>query len=259
MILIKLGGSVITDKREYRRFNKEAVSRLCREIRESGKEVVVVHGAGSFGHVLAKKHALNDGYRDPEQIPAVAQVCYDVRDLSSMVVAELNAAGIPSVSVPPGSCMVMDDRSLVMDRQEVILRFIGKGIVPVMFGDVVMDRALGFAILSGDQIMERLAEFIDFEKVIFVSDIDGLYDCDPKSNRDAALYETVTMETLECVDAGSSVDDVTGGVAEKMRWMLRMSGQGRECMLINGNVPGRLRSVLMGEETVCTRAVGGLS
>ena len=177
----------------------------------------------------------------------------------NIVDAELNAAGIPSVSVPPGSCMVMDDRSLVMDRQEVILRFIEKGIVPVMFGDVVMDRALGFAILSGDQIMERLAEFIDFEKVIFVSDIDGLYDCDPKSNRDAALYETVTMETLECVDAGSSVDDVTGGVAEKMRWMLRMSGQGRECVLINGNVPGRLRSALIGEETVCTRAVGGLS
>ncbi len=55
MMLIKLGGSVITDKSQYRRFDKDAVSRLCREIAESGKQAVVVHGAGSFGHIVAKR------------------------------------------------------------------------------------------------------------------------------------------------------------------------------------------------------------
>lgn len=258
MILIKLGGSVITDKREYRRFNEEAVARLCGEIAEAGKQAVIVHGAGSFGHVLAKRHRLNDGYIDESQIPAVAQVAYDVRELSSMVVAQLMKAGIPAVSMPPGSCMVMEDRSLDMDRQEVVSRFLDKGIVPVMFGDVLMDRKLGFAILSGDQIMERLTEFINFEKVIFVSDIDGLFDCDPKRNKDAAMYDVVTAETLESIDAESSVDDVTGGVAEKMRWMLEMSRGDRECILINGTVPGRLKAAILGEDTVCTKALGGI-
>ena len=56
MILIKFGGSVITDKSRYRTFNADVVRRLCKEIRDSGERVIVVHGAGSFGHVLAKEH-----------------------------------------------------------------------------------------------------------------------------------------------------------------------------------------------------------
>ena len=82
-MLIKLGGSVITDKSQYRRFDKDAVSRLCREIAESGKQAVVVHGAGSFGHILAKRYSIQDGYSSKEQIPAVAMVQHDVRELSS--------------------------------------------------------------------------------------------------------------------------------------------------------------------------------
>ena len=246
MILIKFGGSVITDKREYRVFRKETVARLCREIKESGQDVIVVHGAGSFGHVLAKKYSLNDGYRDSEQIPAVAQVCYDMRDLNGMIVAELNAAGIPSVSVPPGSCMVMDDRELVMDRQEVIKGFLDKGIMPVLFGDVVLDRKLGYAILSGDQVMEKLTEVLDIDRVVFVSDIDGLFDRDPKTDPDAVMYSEVTADVLSTIKSETTVDDVTGGVVGKMRYMLEMSEGGRECILINGNKEGRLLSLLCG-------------
>ena len=245
MKLIKLGGSIITDKREYRRFNADTVRRLCREIKDSGQEVIIVHGAGSFGHVLAKKYDLNAGNRNAEQIPAVAQVCYDVRDLDSMIVKELNEAGIPAVSVPPGSCFVMEDRRLIIENDEVLRRFVELGIMPVMFGDVVLDRKLGFAILSGDQ-------------VIFVSDIDGLFDDDPKKNPSAKMYRTVDKDTLESVRSEVSVDDVTGGVYEKMRAMLRMCSDKRECILVNGNAEGRLLSLLKGEETICTKATGGI-
>jgi len=258
MKLIKLGGSIITDKREYRRFNADTVRRLCREIKDSGQEVIIVHGAGSFGHVLAKKYDLNAGNRNAEQIPAVAQVCYDVRDLDSMIVKELNEAGIPAVSVPPGSCFVMEDRKLIIENDEVLRRFVELGIMPVMFGDVVLDRKLGFAILSGDQVMERLTEIFDIDQVIFVSDIDGLFDDDPKKNPSAKMYRTVDKDTLESVRSEVSVDDVTGGVYEKMRAMLRMCSDKRECILVNGNAEGRLLSLLKGEETICTKATGGI-
>lgn len=256
MKLIKLGGSIITDKREYRKFNAETVSRLCREIAESGEQAIVVHGAGSFGHILAKKHRLNDGHESEDQIPAVAQVCYDVRDLDAMIVKELNDAGIPAVSMPPGSCFVMDDRKLIIENPEVMKRFMDLGITPVMFGDVVIDRKLGFAILSGDQVMERLTDIFDIDTVVFVSDIDGLFDDDPKTNPDARMYTDVDPSILESVRSESSIDDVTGGVYEKMRAMLRMCSGERECILINGNVEGRLLSVLKGEKTICTRARG---
>ena len=258
MILIKLGGSVITDKKEYRKFNRETVSRLCSEIKDSGQEVIVVHGAGSFGHVLAKKYDLNAGFKSEEQIPAVAQVCYDVRELSLMIVKELNDAGIPSISVPPGSCFMMDDRFISFGDAEVIRSMMGIGIMPVMFGDVIQDRKLGFSICSGDQIMERLAEIFEFEKIIFVSDIDGLFNEDPKNNANAKMYSHVDKSILDSVRSESSVDDVTGGVYEKMRSMLRMTSLNRDCILVNGTVPGRLISALKGEDVICTVAKGGI-
>ena len=254
MILIKFGGSVITDKSRYRTFNADRVRRLCREIRESGEDVIVVHGAGSFGHVLAKEHNLNGGFKDPSQIPAVAQVCYDMRDLNSMIVKELNDAGLPAISVPTGSCFMMKDRELIIDDPSVLRNMFDKGIMPVMFGDVVMDSELGFAICSGDQIMERLKGIFDPSRVIFVSDIDGLYDRDPKNNKDAKLIENVDRTVLDSVETDITVADVTGGVRGKMETMLRMCSEGCDCVLVNGTVEGRLLTLLKGGKVPCTIA-----
>lgn len=256
MILIKFGGSVITDKSRYRTFNADCVKRLCKEIKDSGEKVIIVHGAGSFGHVLAKEHDLNDGFKDGSQIPAVAQVCYDVRDLNSMIIKKLNDAGLPAISVPTGSCFMMDDRKLMIDDPTVLTSMADKGIMPVMFGDVVMDKRLGFSICSGDQIMEVLTKIFLPSKVIFVSDIDGLYDKDPKTNPDAKLIGTVTKDTLKEVSTDISVADVTGGVRGKMETMLRMCSKGCDCILVNGAVEGRLLSLLKGEKVPCTIARG---
>ncbi len=254
MILIKLGGSVITDKTQYRTFSRDSISRLCREISASGRDCLVVHGAGSFGHVLAKRFSIQDGFTGKEQIPAVAKVQHDVRELSSMVVGELIDAGIPAVSVPPGSCFVMDGGRLEVGNGDAIRALKDMGIMPVMFGDVVMDRKKGFGICSGDQAMEVLARIFEPELSIFVSDIDGLYLSDPKKDPDAEFIPEVTEETLERISSEQSADDVTGGVAGKMRSMLSMCAEGRECILLNGTVPGRLLSALNGEKIRCTTA-----
>ncbi|MGE0015728.1 MAG: isopentenyl phosphate kinase [Candidatus Methanomethylophilaceae archaeon] len=258
MIIIKLGGSVITDKSQYRKFNRERVSKLCREIKASGLDVLVVHGAGSFGHVLAKQYGLQNGFSSDGQIMAVAQVQYDTRDLSQMVVREMIEAGIPAVSVAPGSCFVMDGGRLIATDTEAIGRLQRLGIMPVTFGDVVTDRSKGFGICSGDQLMEVLAGLFDIRKVVFVSDIDGLYTADPKKDRKARLLGRVDLETLQKIKSESSVDDVTGGVLSKMEAMLRMSTEDRDCVLVNGTVDGRLGALLRGETVTCTVARGGM-
>jgi isopentenyl phosphate kinase len=258
MIIIKLGGSVITDKSQYRKFNRERVSKLCREIKASGLDVLVVHGAGSFGHVLAKQYGLQNGFSSDGQIMAVAQVQYDTRDLSQMVVREMIEAGIPAVSVAPGSCFVMDGGRLIATDTEAIERLQRLGIMPVTFGDVVTDRSKGFGICSGDQLMEVLAGLFDIRKVVFVSDIDGLYTADPKKDRKARLLGRVDLETLQKIKSESSVDDVTGGVLSKMEAMLRMSTEDRDCVLVNGTVDGRLGALLRGETVTCTVARGGM-
>ena len=253
MILIKLGGSVITDKSQYKKFNREQTARLCKEIALSGKGVMVVHGAGSFGHVLAKQYSLQIGLQDFRQVPAVAQVQHDVRELSLMVTEELMKVGLPAVSVPPGSCFIMDNGRLVVKDDEALRGLNHIGVMPVMFGDVVADRSKGFSICSGDQAMEVLAERFHPESIVFVSDVDGLYTADPKTNPDAKLIEYADSSTLDSVDSIISVADVTGGIRGKIEEMIRMCGKDSECILLNGTVPGRLQAFLKGEKVPCTR------
>ncbi len=254
MILIKLGGSVITDKSQYKKFNKEQASRLCKEIAESGRSVMIVHGAGSFGHVLAKRYSIQKGLIDYGQVAPAAAVHHDAMELGLLLTAELIAAGIPAASVAPGNCFVTEDGELIVKDEEAIRRLAHIGIMPVLFGDVVMDRKKGFGIVSGDQIMELMAEMYKPERIVFVSDIDGLYDKNPKTNEDAEFIPEVTKEIMESVDSKEDVDDVTGGVRNKMESMLRMCTPERDCVLINGTVPGRLLSLLRDEEVTCTVA-----
>ncbi|MCQ2079168.1 MAG: isopentenyl phosphate kinase [archaeon] len=258
MILIKLGGSVITDKSEYRKFNKDTVSRLADEIRRSGQEVIIVHGAGSFGHVVSKQFNLQRGYEGDSQIPAMARVMCDTRELSSMVIEELLARDIPAVSVPIGSCFVADKGQLIIENEEPLRRLVDLGVMPVMFGDVITDRSTRFSIVSGDQVMEHLCRMFNPSKVIFVSDIDGLYDRNPKTDKAARMIGTVTKKKMDEIAMESDVDDVTGGGRNKMEAMLRMTDEHRPCYLVNGNAPNRLYSLLKGETVTCTVAKGGL-
>ena len=254
MILIKLGGSVITDKSQYKKFNKEQTARLCREIAESGRSVMIVHGAGSYGHVLAKRYAIQNGLVDFAQVSPAAIVHHDAMELGLLVTSELMAVGIPAASLSPGSCFVMDEGRLVVNDDEVIRRMSHVGIMPVTHGDVVMDRQKGFAIVSGDELMEVMARIFKPERIVFVSDIDGLYDSNPKENPEARMIPEVTQEILDGVSSDEDVDDVTGGVRNKMEAMLRMCSPDRDCVLVNGTVPGRLLSLLRGEEVTCTVA-----
>lgn len=257
MILIKLGGSVITNKLKYMEFRHLLVTRLCDEIKRSGKDVMIVHGAGSFGHVIAKEHRLQDGYIDDSQIHGIVKVSFDMRDLNSKVMSALVRTGIDAVSIPTGSCFEMEDGELYGDT-EILRKYVELGIMPVMFGDVVLDRKKKFGICSGDKIMEFLADLFQPERVIFVSDVDGLFDDNPKTNKDAKLIENVNNDVLSSVITNTDVADVTGGVRGKMEAMLRMCSQDRDCILLNGNVKDRLYNALIGNDVIGTRATGEL-
>ncbi len=137
---------------------------------------------------------------------------------------------------------------------EVVRSYMELGIAPVTFGDVVLDDQMGFGICSGDQIMEMLAAAFRPKRIIFVSDVDGLFDSDPKENPDARLIGLVEEESLGSISCGMSVKDVTGGLRGKMEAMLRLCSAGRECVLLNGLAEGRLLSALRGEEITCTLA-----
>ena len=179
MMLVKLGGSVITDKMAYRTLREDVLRRLAEEISSSEESVIVVHGAGSFGHVLAAQHQLQKGFRDEAQLLGAAQVMEDVRVLNLAVIAALRKAGVPSVSLPPSALACLSEGELSRLDVSVFRRYVDLGMVPVTFGDVALDDGRGFGICSGDQLMESLAKEFSPRRIIFCTDVDGVFDSDP--------------------------------------------------------------------------------
>ena len=151
MQIIKLGGSVITYKKSRKpRFKRKVMDRLAKEIRDSGQELVIVHGAGSFGHPLASKYELHLGYKNKRQLKGIAEVQRDVKNLNLKVMNALIDAGIKAVSVAPIAFIKFENGMLRGMDKTIFRKYLGLGLTPVTFGDVVLDERKGICICSGD-------------------------------------------------------------------------------------------------------------
>ncbi len=257
MILVKLGGSVITDKTTYRTFREGSVRRLAREMSTTDEQKIVVHGAGSYGHIYAKEYALQSGLKEKRQIEGVAKVMHDVRELDNLVVGAFNDEGMWSAAVPPGSSVIM--KGGILSRMDIwpFERYLKIGITPVTFGDVALDNEKGVSICSGDQLMVRLAKRFRPRKVIFCADVDGLFTADPNCDPTATLIENVDQNTLSTIPRTDRCVDVTGSIYAKIEYMLQIAKHAGECKIINGNAEGRLADVIADRNTICSRIVGG--
>lgn len=256
MMLVKLGGSVVTNKGGFKEFRQETTARLAKEIANSGKEVIIVHGAGSFGHVLAKKYSLHEGFKDPSQLKGLSEVMADVRELNLRIMRVLLEQGLRVISIPPSACGMMEDGVLVHLDTEVFVRYLDLGMAPVSFGDVALDRRRGFGICSGDQIIELLARQLSPDRIIFCADVEGICTADPMRSKEAELIESVDRQVLERLPRTERCADVTGSIYGKLECMLRMADRA-ECLVINGNVEGRLEAALRGEAVIGSKIIGG--
>lgn len=258
MIVIKLGGSVLTDKSRYRVLRRANMKRLATEIAESTRDACIVHGAGSFGHVVAQQHLLARGRSESDaQDAAASQVHRDVRDLHARVVAGLAEAGLAPVGVAPFDFATLREGALDTIDLRPIHRAIAAGLMPVSFGDLVPDATRGYGILSGDVVVEQLARDLKPERVVFATDVDGLYDR-PPHEEDAVLLERVTPdEAVAATTAGSRGIDVTGGMAGKVARLATIARAGVPVLVVNGTKRGRLAEALAGRDVVGTLVAAG--
>ncbi len=256
MILVKLGGSVITDKSRLRTFRQDTCERLASELTTAKEPLVIVHGAGSFGHIEAKRHELHKGFKSDEQIEHVAKVQRDVRELNLKVIRALIDGGIKAVSVPPAGAATFSACAVRSFDPEMYQKILDLGLTPVSFGDVVPDDSMGFSICSGDLIMESLAKQFKPRLVVFCADVDGVYNSDPKDNPGAELISELDEETLSKLRRSESKSaDVTGSIYAKLERMLAIARNCEKCMIVNGNVPGRLENAIRGRKVVSTVVV----
>lgn len=251
MIVVKLGGSLITSKSADFSLRMDVLNRVAEEIRMGLRDdLIVVHGGGSFGHPLAEKFMLNNGYIREEQKTGVVLTRLAMQTLNSKVVRALVNVQIPAVGLSTSSLFTTRNREIEAYRKEIIQGFIELGTVPVLYGDVVLDRELGFCILSGDAIVRKLALDFKATRIIFATDVDGIFTADPKKNKNARLIEEITPENFtEVLELIEPVDrDVTGGMKNKLIELITLAEKGYPSLIVNALVGGRLQKALLGQK-----------
>ena len=246
---MKLGGSVLTDKARYRTLRDDAVARLAKELAEVEGPLVVVHGAGSFGHVLAKRHALAEGDDGSgARRAAFGRVLSDVRALGSSVSAALNDAGRPATWHGAFDLARLDRGALAAFAPAPLADALRAGFTPILSGDGALDASRGFGIVSGDVLMVELARAFRPKRAVFATDVDGIFDRDPRESG-ARLLERADAPV---VSGPARVDDVTGGMAGKLERARAVARTGTPVLVVNGHAPGRVRDALAGARTIGT-------
>ncbi|MEO3993893.1 MAG: isopentenyl phosphate kinase [Desulfurococcaceae archaeon TW002] len=241
--VVKLGGSVITRKSEPLSARSDTISRLAEEIsnflhKNKKHSLVLVHGGGSFGHLLVRECLKKIGYINTQ---CFARVAFYMDLLNHLIIEALLASEIPAVRITPRSiCWGVDYGRCDFS---VVGKLMSSGIVPVLYGDVILSSSES-KVLSGDDIVWYLTKSLGLKKVIFVTDVNGVYDKDPKHHKDARVLSNIHVSEVLKEASFWEVPDVTGGMLNKLRKSLSLDIRDVKIYVINGFVPGNLLNAL---------------
>ena len=224
--ILKLGGSVITEKDTPEALDGPALDDAADAVADAltageVRDLVVVHGGGSFGHHHASEHGVSktegsgsagDGMGSAT---AAVEIHGAMKTLNEFVLARLHDRAVPAVPVHPFSAASRDrDADLTLPSEQV-RTMLGERFVPVLHGDVVAHEGEGVTILSGDEVVTSVAEAIDADRVGFFSTVPGVLD-----DEDEVIPEIRSYDEVAAYIGGSDATDVTGGMAGKVRTLL---------------------------------------
>ncbi len=247
--ILKLGGSVLTEKTDTPTPKPAAIGRCAREIAASitpatstppagvGGPLILVHGAGSFGHPQAKEHDSPDGFTNF----GIIEIHRAVTSLNDLVIEALVENGVPAAAVHPFGCMVAENGRIAEMETAQIGMMLARGIMPVLHGDVVMDRRVGASIISGDQLVTYLAVRFKAARIGLGTAVDGVL-------ADGAAVPLITRANFESVRSyvqGSEGTDVTGGMLGKVLELLEVD---IDSYIFNASKENVIAGFLSGDE-----------
>lgn len=214
-VVLKLGGSVITDKDGRETVDETRLAALAGAL-AGHEDLVIVHGAGSFGHHYATKHGVSvtEGTHDSK---AVREIHGSMERLNERVLAALGDEDLPTVSVAPFSVGYRDRTGELTFPLGQVKMMLGEGFVPVLYGDVIAQGGKGATIVSGDELVVALAEGLDAARVGLCSTVPGVLDDAGEVIEEIESYDDVAAYLGE-----SESTDVTGGMAGKVRALLEL-------------------------------------
>jgi isopentenyl phosphate kinase len=203
--VIKLGGSLITDKSSPRTINwdslNDSILQIYKYYKESNAKIVLVHGGGSFGHYEVDKIRKTRNVIDSFSTSLIQE---SMLTLALAVLKSSINSGIPA-SLHPAHTIC---KSNVKDcNYYPIINDLNNGLIPITYGDAVFDGE--GKIISGDDLSVQISNIINSDCLIFATDVEGILD--EKGNLIRELRRDQNINIIN-----RNVFDVTGGIINKI-------------------------------------------
>jgi isopentenyl phosphate kinase len=246
--LLKLGGSLITDKNNKATFRQDVMARVASEIREAlnnqpDMRLIIGHGSGSFGHFEAKQYNTIAGVHSKEDWVGFTKVATAAAELNYLVAKELHAADVPAMRIQPSASAVASDGKITSMNVANIEQTLNHGLVPLVYGDVAFDDVRGGTIISTESVFTYLAAQLPVNRILLLGEVDGVYD-----SQQNVIPEIIpdNFYKYESALTGSSGVDVTGGMLTKVEDMLELAAHAPYpiIQIINGNKADIIRDAL---------------
>ncbi len=258
LIFLKLGGSLITNKRRPFVSRKSIIRRLSVEIKNglggSNLRLVIAHGSGSFGHSAAAKYRTQDGVINKSSIMGISKVSDAAIRINRIVMKELLGVGLPVISFAPKSFIWTNSGKTKQMLTAPIVKSLNLGLIPVVYGDVIIDEEKGSCIFSSETIITELARELrhgfKIKRVIYCGITAGVYGL---SGKTIPIIKPDSLRKLNRVLGSSGGIDVTGGMVHKVHEAIRVVKEAKcNVHIIDGTKTGNLQKAIAGKEVLGT-------
>ncbi|MBA4448382.1 MAG: gamma-glutamyl kinase [Nitrosopumilaceae archaeon] len=230
MILIKLGGSIITNKEKPLSARKKTIDNLAKSLKKIQEPIVIVHGGGSYGHYWSVKYDMHTKEKKYD-LRGVAIVKNSMIELNKIILDSFLKNKLKPYCLPPTDFMA--GNKPITKKVREIEKISKSGLIPVTFGDALWYGQNKTFILSGDKIMTHIAKILKPKLCIFALNEDGVYS-DLKSKE--LIHELKGERPL----ISENKMDVTGGMTRKIEEASKISKMGMNVFFVNGNKPERI-------------------
>ncbi|MFW9898567.1 MAG: type 2 isopentenyl-diphosphate Delta-isomerase [Candidatus Thorarchaeota archaeon] len=257
IILLKLGGSLLTDKNKYFSIRENVIKSAVQQIIDANEKLIIIHGGGSFGHPLAKKYSISKGLDKsiPNQILGLAETHEAMNKLNTYIINRFLEKNNPAISIQASSIFIKDSKKISTQSIDVIEAALNLGVIPVLYGDIILDKKDSFSIISGDRIILELCKNLKkftVLKVIFTIEKDGIYIKDRKENIKLALeFNHKELDNIRLAELDQKID-VTGGIEGKINSIKEISKLNIPVQIINGLKEKSIFKALKGLDLKCT-------
>ncbi len=243
-IVVKVGSSLVTN--EGRGLDEAAIGEWCRQMAElmrQGREVIMV----SSGAIAEGMKRLGWRIRPQEIHELQAAAAVGQMGLAQMYETQLRLHGLGSAQVLLTHADLAD-RERYLNARSTLLTLLNHGVLPVINeNDTVVNDEIKFG--DNDTLGALVANLVEADLLIILTDQKGLYSADPRKNPDATFVHEARAgdPALEAMAGGAGSSIGKGGMLTKILAAKRAAGSGASTLIAWGRAPDALLRVAQGE------------